>query len=284
MMAKLTKLLTHPGLQAAPMRVVGRGLALLGLLARGKAPRFALFPGGPLVEVPADRRYTTVATYLMREQVEPELAALQRFLGPGGVLVDVGANIGLFSLKGAHLVGGAGLVLAVEPGETSLARLSANLALNNLPQIRVVRAALSDHEGEMALFHIPLGDDPQAFSLISGGGQVPSETVQVTTLDKLAETHGLTRLDCIKIDVEGAEPMVLSGARATLERFHPIVIFEINAPLAEATGGSSEAAGALTALGYRLHELRGDVLQPIDALPEKHGNLIAVHPAGRQPG
>jgi len=96
----------------------------------------------------------------MRGRVEPELEALQRFLGPGDVLVDVGANIGLFSLKGAHLVGEAGLVLAVEPGETSFTRLSANLALNTLPQVQMVRAALSDHEGEMALFHIPLGDDP----------------------------------------------------------------------------------------------------------------------------
>jgi len=108
--------------------------------------------------------------------------------------------------------------------------------------------------------------------------------VRVTTLDKLAETHGLSRLDCIKIDVEGAEPMVLAGGRATLERFRPIVIFEINASLAEATGGSTEAADALIALGYHLHELRGDHLEPLGALPQHHCNLIAVHRDGRQPG
>jgi len=284
MLDKLRKFLTHPGFQAAPITVLGRGLALVGLLARGTAPRFALFPGGPLVEVPADRRYTTVANYLMRDQVEPELAALQRFLGPGDVLVDVGANIGLFSLKGGHLVGEAGLVLAVEPGATSLSRLSDNLALNNLPMVRIVRAALSDHEGEMALFHIPLGDDPQAFSLIPGGGQVPSEMVRVTTLDTLVQTHGLTRLDCVKIDVEGAEPMVLAGGRATLERFHPIVIFEVNAPLAEATGDSSAAANTLIAMGYRLHALRGEILEPLQTVPQHHCNLVAVHPQGRQPG
>jgi len=56
MIDKVRKLLTHPGFQASPLTVVGRGLALTWLVALGKPPRFALFPGGPLVEVPADLR------------------------------------------------------------------------------------------------------------------------------------------------------------------------------------------------------------------------------------
>lgn len=281
MIDKLARLLAHPGFLRAPLTVLGRGAQLAWKLQRGEAPRFALVPGGPVLQVPADRRYTTLSAFLMRDHVEPELAALDRFLPPGGVLVDVGANIGLFSLKGAHLVGARGLVLAVEPGAVSFARLSANLALNTLPQLRLVQAALSDREGEMALYHIPLGDDPQAFSLLPGGGQSASETVRVTTLDLLAEGHGLTRLDCIKIDVEGAEPMVLAGGSATLARLRPIVIFEINAPQAGAS--RTDAADALVALGYRLHRLRGPALEPLDQVPEAHGNLVAIHPLGPQP-
>lgn len=280
MIDRLMRLLNHPGFRAAPLTVLGRGVALAWVLQRGRNPRFRLSAGGPIVEVPADRRYTTVSAYLMRQHVEPELAALDRFLGVGDVMIDVGANIGLFSLRGAHLVGPSGLVLAVEPGAVSLARLGVNMALNRLSQLRLVPAALSDRQGEMALYHIPLGDDPQAFSLLAGEAMVASEMVRVTTLDLLSAAEGLTRLDCIKIDVEGAEPLVLAGGLETLRRFHPIIIFEVNAPM---TQSSHAAADTLLGLGYRLHRLHGGRLQPVATIPAEHGNLVAVHPDGRQP-
>ena len=281
MIGKLARLMAHPGFRRAPLTVLGRAAALAWRLRGGEEPRFALLPGGPVLQVPADRRYTTLSAFLMREHAEPELAALQRFVAPGDGFIDVGANIGLFALKGAHLVGRQGRVLAVEPGAASFARLVANLALNDLPQLIPVQAALSDRAGEMALYHIALGDDPQAFSLLPGGCQVASETVRVITLDQLARDQALERLDCIKIDVEGAEPMVIAGGGLTLARFRPIIIFEINAPQAE--GSRHTAAGALTALGYRLHQLRGADLVALERLPESHGNLIAIHPSGPQP-
>jgi FkbM family methyltransferase len=286
MIGKLRRLLGHPGFRAAPIAVLGRCVTLAWALRRGRAPRFRLVPGGPLVEVPADWRYTTVANYLMREHAEPELAALHRFLSAGDVLVDVGANIGLFTLLGAHLVGPGGRVLAVEPGRVSIGRLEANLALNTLPQVSLVRAALADAPGEMALYHVALGDDPQAYSLLSDGSDMAREMVQVTTLDRLAEAEGLTRLDCIKIDVEGAEPMVLAGGEATLARFRPIIIFEVNAPIglgdAEGADSASAAFAALRGLGYTMFRLEGAALTPCARPPREHGNLIAIHPEGRQ--
>ena len=283
MMDKAARLLRHPGFRAAPLRVLTRGVALAWHLRRGAVPAFPVMRGGPLLLVPPDWRYTTLSAFLMREHVEPELAALERFVPPGGVLVDVGANIGLFSLKGAHLVGPAGLVLAVEPGAVSIARLEANIALNHLPQLRLVRAALSDSEGEMTLYHVPLGDDPQAFSLLSDGSAMASETVAVTTLDHLARAQALSRLDCIKIDVEGAEPMVVAGGRATLARFRPIIIFEVNAPMAGGQDNPAACFDALMAMGYGISRLDGDALTPLGQQPAVHGNLIAIHPQGPQP-
>jgi FkbM family methyltransferase len=283
MIGKLAKLVTHPGFRAAPVTVMARGLVLAGHVALRKAPVFPLVPGGPRLTVPADLRYTTITGYMMRENTEPELAALGRFLGLGGVFVDAGANIGLFSLMAARLVGPTGRVLAVEPGEESLARLDANLALNQLPQVKVIRAALGAEPGAARLFHVPLGDDPQAYSLLPESGATESEAVPVTTLDLLAEQEGLTRLDCFKLDVEGAEPMIIAGSRATLARFRPIVIFEVNTPIALARGDAAASFEALTGMGYAIHRLDGAALTPLAAMPAEWGNLVAIHPEGPQP-
>jgi FkbM family methyltransferase len=283
MMGKLAKLVSHPGFRAAPGTVMARGVLLAGHVLLRKPPVFPLLPGGPRLTVPADLRYTTITGYMMREHTEPELAALGRFLGPGGVFLDAGANIGLFTLMAARLVGPGGRVLAVEPGRESLARLDANLALNDLPQVKVVRAALAAEPGHAPLFHVALGDDPQAYSLMPEGGATESETVPVTTLDLLAAEAALTRLDCLKLDVEGAEPLILAGGRGTLETFRPIVIFEVNTPIALARGDAAASFAALTSIGYRISRLDGAALVPLAAMPAEWGNLIAIHPEGPQP-
>jgi len=283
MIGKLAKLVTHPGFRAAPLAVIARGVALAGHVALRRPPVFPLLPGGPRLTVPADLRYTTITGYMMRERTEPELAALGRFLAPGGVFVDAGANIGLFTLMAAAIVGPGGRVLAVEPGRESLARLDANLALNHLPQVQVIRAALAAEPGTARLFHVQLGDDPQAYSLLPEAAATESEAVPVTTLDLLAAQQGLARLDCFKLDVEGAEPMIIAGGRASLARFRPIVIFEVNTPVALARGDAAASFEALTGMGYAVHRLEGGALRPLPAMPPEWGNLIAVHPEGPQP-
>ena len=91
-----------------------------------------------------------------------------------------------------------------------------------MPHVRQARTALADSIGQATLHHIKLGDDPQAFSLLSDGTDSEGENVPVTTLDALAIELGLDRMDCIKIDVEGAEERVIAGARESLSRWHPL--------------------------------------------------------------
>jgi FkbM family methyltransferase len=246
-------------------------------------PILRLTRHGERLRVPADLRYTSVTAFLLRDGTEPELYRLEQFLRPGDTFLDVGANIGLFALKAARIVGPGGRVVAAEPGRVSADRLEANLLLNDYKQIQVLREALSDSEGTANLHHIELGHDPQAFSLLSDGSVVAAETVPTTTLDRLSQRLGLTRLDCVKMDVEGAEPMVIAGGRATLARFRPLVIFEINSPPALHTGKPAAASQALQALGYQLHELRGSALMPLAEQPLTLGNLVAIHPEGIQP-
>lgn len=285
LLGKVQKLMAEPGFKAQPATVLLRGARLLLHAATRSAPVFPLTPGGPMLTVPADLRYTSVTAFMLRAWVEPELYHLPHWLAPGAVFLDVGANIGLFALRAAILVGPSGRVIAVEPAEVSADRLERNLALNAMTHVTVVRAALSDREGEAELRHVELGNDPQAWSIIPEAGGAGAEKVRTTTLDALAEAQGLTRLDLVKLDVEGAEPMIVAGGRATLTRFRPTIIFEVNSPPSLARADRTDCFDALVGMGYGIFAMapRDGALTVCHAQGMEHGNLIAIPPgtAGR---
>jgi FkbM family methyltransferase len=280
MLRRIGKLLSHPAFRAEPFAVMARAATWAGCVATGHRPVFTLTPSGERLRVPADMRYTSVATFLLRDWTEPELRELQLFVRPGDVFVDVGANIGLFSLKAALIVGRNGRVIAVEPGLAASRLLAENLALNDLPHVRQVRTALADSIGQATLHHVNLGDDPQAFSLLSDGTDSEGENVPVTTLDALAAELGLDRMDCIKIDVEGAEERVIAGARESLGRWHPTVIFEANCPTLTDQGLPADGAwNQLRDLGYRFYRLADGAMSELTRMPTEFGNIIARHPS-----
>ncbi|PWR25483.1 FkbM family methyltransferase [Zavarzinia aquatilis] len=251
-----------------------------------REPLFRIAPGAGLLKVPADFRYTSVSCYMMRDWAEIDLHFLDRLIGPGDVFIDVGANIGIYSLRAAPLVGPAGLVVAVEPGRLSADRLAANVALNpDFTQIRLVRKAVSDREGRATFFHVFVGDDPQTFSLLTDGSHHGTEEVEVTTLDRLMAELAPGRLDCLKIDVEGVEAQVISGAAETIARHRPIILFEVNADLQKHRGDDKSGAfRAIEAFGYDFFIRQADGrLLARESVPEGWGNLVAIHPEGRQP-
>lgn len=281
MLRRLAKLMRQPAFRQAPLTVTARAVAWYVHVLLGRNPAFELVPGGARLRVAPDLRYTSVTAFLLRDAVEPELHYLQKFLGKNGAFIDVGANIGLFTLKAAPL---AGRVVAVEPGEEAGHQLDANVALNGFSNVSVVRKALSDQPGRAVLFHNPLGDDPQAFSLLSDGTDSGSEAVDLVTLDKLVEEQNVSRVDCIKIDVEGAEDLVLAGAVGTLTRDRPTVIFEINCPTLVKAGGDPAAAwNRLVGFNYRFYRIGEDgSLARLAQRPTEFGNVVAL-PAENTP-
>jgi FkbM family methyltransferase len=162
-----------------------------------------------------------------------------RFVGPGSVVLDVGANIGEWSLPLARAVGPEGRVFSFEPIPAAADALTKTLRINNLPQGRVVRMAASDRAGT-ASFVVDAVDS--GCSRIAEGGGL---TVTTTTLDAFVAAEGLTRVALVKIDVEGHEAAVLKGAEATLAGLRPAVVME--------TGHDSpEARRAIAELMIRL--------------------------------
>jgi FkbM family methyltransferase len=189
--------------------------------------------------------------FAFREYYEPELLYLDKVLSPGKTFVDVGANFGIYTLIASALVGNAGRVIAFEPSVQSFPVLQRNITLNGLTNITAFRVALCDKRGAACLYH---ADDPVSHSL----GKDPSwtnEGEEVTTeiLDHLIEQGEIQRVDVIKLDVEGAEELVLRGARKVLSLMRPVVIFEVH-PAASARLGLSSygASNLLKELGYEL--------------------------------
>ena len=158
-----------------------------------------------------------------------ELADVARAALPpqGGVVVDVGANLGLSALVLAPL---AARMLAVEASPRTAAALRRTLAANGLEaRVAVAAVALGAAPGEQAFHDSPHSAGSHLLSQETlDGATRPSVTVPVETLDALVARHGLERVDFIKIDVEGHETEVLDGAAATLARHRPTVFLEFN--------------------------------------------------------
>jgi FkbM family methyltransferase len=158
---------------------------------------------------------------------EPDtVSTLRSVLKPGMVVLDVGANIGHHTLVAAGLVGSTGAVHAFEPDPAVFNELMENVALNGYEQVSCQNTPLSSDAGSATLY---LGNSDVTNSLAPTMNHSDrTVTVRTETLDNYVNRRGLSRVDVIKIDVEGAERLVLEGAATTLQRFRPILIVEFS--------------------------------------------------------
>jgi FkbM family methyltransferase len=158
---------------------------------------------------------------------EPEVTkAIDRTAASGMTVADIGAQSGFYSLLLSRRVGAHGKVIAFEPLPANFRLLGENLRLNKIENVLVRREAVTDHSGTLT-FRFP-SDEP---SLIAGpllpGDNTGTFDVACVSLDDFVAREQ-TRLDLIKMDVEGAEGNVLEGALKTLQQFHPILIIELH--------------------------------------------------------
>lgn len=194
-----------------------------------------------------------------------ETALLLQSLSPGDVFVDVGANIGYFSLLAAVVVGHSGSVFAFEPDEANVDLMRKSAALNGLSGlIEVVPAALSDHSGDGRLY---LSDDNlgdhQVYASDSGRSSQPITLLNGT--DYLAPR--LERLDLLKVDTQGAEYHVMAGLMPLLLEMecNPRLLIEL-------TPYSLVGAGAS---GRALIELLAQLEQPMWIVDHIEHRLVA---------
>lgn len=209
------------------------------------------------------------------------LATLLVMADGAEVVFDVGANIGLYSISMARR---AGRVLCFEPNPVSFAAVEEHIALNRVSNVSAFQCALGAKPGELELGD-PSDGDLGKFSLRAqddGGVMVP-----VRTVDEVVESEGLTRLDLMKVDVEGFEPPVLLGAEKTIPRFWPNLCIELTARWYTEDWGEIERAFAWkSSAPYRYFEItkEGPVAFDLDdflangARWTRQVNMLALRP------
>jgi FkbM family methyltransferase len=213
---------------------------------------------------------------------------VKRLLRAGMVCVDAGANIGEITLVAAKCVGREGKVFSFEPMSRIAERLQANITLNGLSQVNVVRRGLADRPGSCPIFgaagkfrdgsvHNGLGT---LYATVNRS--VVAEQVSLTTLDEFAQQVALSRLDLLKLDVEGSELAALRGGMVTLERFKPHLIIEVQQETARAAGhDAADILRQLMPLGYGFDIIgRHGRLQPVEVATLRQFQNVLCTPGG----
>jgi FkbM family methyltransferase len=229
--------------------------------------RFALSPRSALFRrILIDGEYEPQLVRAFRQHFDPQLDTL-----------DIGANVGFFTVLAAGLVT-TGRVLAAEPSRTAAVRLRHNLTLNAVTEkVILFEGLLSDHVGERTLNVIPGREEyssmgPLVHPSVAGQAFV-QETAAATTVDNLVERHQL-RPGLIKLDVEGAEALVLAGATRTLREHRPVILSELSNALLRNMGSSgTDVVAKLKGLGYQVTDLKDPTLPPGVRL---YGDILAV--------
>lgn len=132
-------------------------------------------------------------------------------LRKGDIVVDAGANVGVFSVKAARTVGPEGKVIAIEPEKNNLRYLEKNIEANGLQNIIIVPEGIWSKKGKERLYLASSGYHSLVFE-----NRVEFRQIEVNTLDNMLEKLNIGRVDFVKMDVEGAEFEGLKGAQKTL--------------------------------------------------------------------
>jgi FkbM family methyltransferase len=174
----------------------------------------------------SDLREPIAFHLLINGSYEPETQdLLLRVLPAGGVLIDVGANIGTFTIPAAKHVRSSGCVIAIEASREVFNVLQKNIDTNRVKNVQLVCAAASATAGDVEFYPAPADH----FGMGSRAPQFNAApmTIPSVTLDSLVQSFSLSSVDLIKIDVEGFEVDVLKGATGLLNgKNPPLIIFE----------------------------------------------------------
>ncbi|KAA6215481.1 FkbM family methyltransferase [Streptomyces albofaciens JCM 4342] len=211
---------------------------------------------------------------------EPHLTRwLQRRLRPGDVFVDVGANIGYYSLLASRLVGDMGAVVALEASPDFHRVLLKQAAINGCGNVRAVNTAISDRD-EMLTFVLASSHNMGANSIVPYAGEAESTfEVAAQPLSDVLSSGEIARARVIKVDVEGAEGAVVRGLVPLLDQLRPDVELAIEVTpqrMLELGDSADELLGALRANGFHMYRLQNDYAAGRYPAALRHGSEVPI--------
>jgi FkbM family methyltransferase len=266
-------------LKPKPLRSIANAVLLMII------PKSVRTQDGTLILNPRD---PVISGALMLGVYEPyQTDIFRKHVKEGDVVLDIGANIGLYTLIAGKAVGEKGKVFSFEPEQENLSFLEKNIQLNDLRNATAVRCAITDRNGEASLF---LADANKGnHSVISLEGSSSAQIVQSMRLDDWLLANGIPRVNVIKMDIQGAEPLALKGMERTMDQM-PVLFMEYEPSLIRAGGSEPvEVLKNLQSRGYALFDVNEDVkgIFPLGDLVmftrrlsgAKYANILALPPS-----
>ena len=215
---------------------------------------------------PLLKRFGSTGIFVQRSYYEPLLRFCDRLVRAGDVVMDCGANQGIYTCAFAAVAGPGGKVTACEPQSYAVGALRGNLRLNAFDSVAIEQVAVSDRDG---FADLDVSSGPTTASIVHDYGKTDMLRVRTATLETL--TAGFDRLDLIKMDIEGAEYDALVGGAGVIDRFRPTVVME---------GGKGDMhwedlSRFFARRGYRPHlfDQGGDLL-PLTDVGDSHPCIV----------
>lgn len=246
---KVVDLILRKGLRTLPPSRFSEAVALWWGVRFRPVPCVVRLRSGILISVdPSD--YLQLLIYYLGTFEHHCLRYWRSCARDGRTVLDIGANIGLYTIEGGVAVGPTGNVLSIEPAPSNFHWLKANVELNHLRNVTLIEVAVGDVDKSSTL-SLSSGANKGMFSLApSLGGS--SFAVKVKRIDDLLEERGVASVDLIKMDIEGSEYYALRGAMKTLQRSRPVIFIELNeSALRDCKSSAKDIRELLYGLGYR---------------------------------
>lgn len=206
------------------------------------------------------------------------IAYLNKCLVKGDTFIDIGANIGSYTLVASKLVGNNGKIIAFEPVDTVSNRLEQNISLNKLENITVVKKAVYTDHALLSL-HVASQENLGMSSILrhdSESGKIID--VEAVALDEYLKTQNILEIKLIKLDIEGAELFALQGMTNTILKNKPILMVEISSDVTKSSDDRKKVFTFLQQHDYERHVIKenGELIRINDLHLKDYTNFVFI--------
>ena len=218
--------------------------------------------------------------YFLGAYEKAELKAVSGILRPGDVFLDLGANLGLYSLHASRIVGESGKVISFEPFSTNFNALKEHVAMNQLSNVQLEKLAVGKESGMITLY---LNESEGNLGMVTASyiENAIKEEVKIVSIDAYRKEKKLQKVDFIKIDIEGFEYPTLLGMENTLNAYLPSILIEI---LDESKSPQNEnkVEAYLMGFGYKKFYINDNgELSETDENPVRRNYLFTTREVGK---